>query len=256
MQETTLETPLTHSFISKLEKFHVLIVEADVHVRAIHLAFASDESYRVSTASDEKTTRELFAKGDVDLILLDADLSKDDGLSLVREIRRQAEVGVILLKEKFKKVDRIVALEMGADDCLAKSCNSRELLARAKNLLRRTNSTRAVVTEELKQLFLGWTINTASKKLTSPVGSEVRLTKYEFDILTTLYRNAGRVLSRDDIFYTVTGKSRVPTDRTVDVVISRLRHKIESDPKDPHIIVSVREVGYALGVPGLSARFV
>jgi two-component system, OmpR family, torCAD operon response regulator TorR len=225
---------------------HILIVEDDPIASSTLAAYLGKEGYRVSTAPAGKTMGELFAQGDVDLILLDISLPDEDGFSLLREIRRQSQVGVIMVTGKGEDVDRIVALELGADDYVIKPFNMRELFARAKNLLHRTQATRLVRADETVKHFAGWTLNLARRTLTSPAGEDVRLTQFEFDLLATLTRNPGCVLSRDSLIDHVNGHDRAPNDRTIDVLIGRLRRKIEVKPKQPRIIMTVRGVGYVL----------
>jgi len=227
---------------------HILIVDDDPVASTTLSAYLAKEGYQVSTAQDGERMRDIFAKGDVDLILLDIGLPDEDGFSLLREIRRQSEVGVIMVTGKSEDIDRIVALEMGADDYVVKPFNMRELFARSKNLLRRTVAARMVRKDEPVMRFAGWTLNTLRRALTSPSQEDVRLTRIEFELLDTLARNAGRVLSRDSLIDRVTGRDRAPSDRTIDVMIGRLRRKIEVTPHDPRIIVTVHGVGYVLTI--------
>ena len=231
---------LTHS--------HILIVEDDLVASTMLAAYFGKEGYRVSIAADGSTMRDLFSQGDVDLVLLDINLPDEDGFSLLREIRRQSEVGVIMVTGKAEDVDRIVALELGADDYVVKPFNTRELFARSKNLLRRTLLARLVKKDEPVKRFVGWTLCIPRRTLTSPAGDDVRLTRFEFELLATLGNNPGRVLSRDSLIDHVSGRDRAPSDRTIDVLIGRLRRKIEADPKSPRIIVTVQGVGYVLAV--------
>ena len=225
---------------------HILIVEDDPVASRALAAYLGKEGYKVSTAPDGQTTRDLFAKGDVDLILLDINLPDEDGFSLLREIRRESQVGVIMVTGKGEDVDRIVALELGADDYVIKPFNMRELFARAKNLLRRTQAARLARPDATVKRFAGWTLNLPRRSLTSPGGEDVRLTQFEFELLATLARNPGCVLSRDSLIDHVNGRDRAPNDRTIDVLIGRLRRKLEVSPKQPRIIVTVQGVGYVL----------
>jgi two-component system torCAD operon response regulator TorR len=227
---------------------HILIVDDDPVASTTLSAYLGKEGYQVSTARDGEGMRDLFAKGDVDLILLDIGLPDEDGFSLLREIRRQSEVGVIMVTGKSEDIDRIVALELGADDYVVKPFNMRELFARSKNLLRRTLAARTVRKDEPVMRFAGWTLNTLRRTLTSPAQEDVRLTRIEFELLDTLARNSGRVLSRDSLIDRVSGRDRAPSDRTIDVMIGRLRRKIEVTPHDPRIIITVHGVGYVLTV--------
>jgi two-component system, OmpR family, torCAD operon response regulator TorR len=232
--------------MSMLANNHILIVEDDLVASTTLSAYISKEGYRVSIAPDGETMRDMFAKGDVDLILLDINLPDEDGFSLLREIRRQSEVGVIMVTGKGEDVDRIVALELGADDYVVKPFNKRELFARAKNLLRRTMSARLVRKDEPVKRFAGWTLNIPRRTLTSPAGEDVRLTRFEFELLATLSKNPGCVMSRDSLIDHTSGRDRASSDRTIDVLIGRLRRKIEAIPNDPRIILTVQGVGYVL----------
>ena len=227
---------------------HILIVEDDLVASTFLSAYISKEGYRVSIAPDGQAMRDIFAKGDVDLILLDINLPDEDGFSLLREIRRQSEVGVIMVTGKAEDIDRIVALELGADDYVVKPFNIRELFARTKNLLRRTMSARQVLKDEPVKRFAGWSLSIPRRTLTSPNGEDVRLTRFEFELLATLSKNPGRVLSRDRLIDHVSGRDRASSDRTIDVLIGRLRRKIELIPSDPRIILTVQGVGYVLAV--------
>lgn len=233
-----------------LANSHILIVEDDPVASTTLSAYISKEGYRVSTAPDGETMRELFAKGDVDLILLDISLPDEDGFSLLREVRRQSEVGVIMVTGKAEDVDRIVALEMGADDYVVKPFNMRELFARTKNLLRRTQLAHVVRKDEAVKRFSGWTLNIPRRTLTSPTGKDVRLTMFEFELLAALCQNAGRVMTRDSLMDHVSGRDRAANDRTIDVLVGRLRRKLEATPADPRIIVTVQGVGYVLAGEG------
>lgn len=233
-----------------LANSHILIVEDDPVASTTLSAYISKEGYRVSTAPDGETMRELFAKGDVDLILLDISLPDEDGFSLLREVRRQSEVGVIMVTGKAEDVDRIVALEMGADDYVVKPFNTRELFARTKNLLRRTQLAHVVRKDEAVKRFSGWTLNIPRRTLMSPTGEDVRLTMFEFELLAALCQNAGRVMTRDSLMDHVSGRDRAANDRTIDVLVGRLRRKLEATPADPRIIVTVQGVGYVLAGEG------
>jgi two-component system torCAD operon response regulator TorR len=183
-------------------------------------------------------------RNDVSVVLLDISLPGEDGLLLLRELRRQSEVGVIMVTGRDDAVDRIVALELGADDYVTKPYNMRELLPRAKNLARRVAAARLHSPEEPKKSFDGWTLDIPHWTLTSPAGEEVRLTRAEFELLATLVGNRGRVSTRDSLIDHVSHRDRDPFDRTIDVLIGRLRRKIEEDPAKPRRIITVHGVGY------------
>lgn len=226
------------------EKNHILVVEDDATSRVTLCSYFEKEGYRVTEAVDGEQMRAAFAKGDVDLVMLDIRLPGEDGLTLLRELRQQSTVGVIMVTGKSDEVDRIVALEMGADDYVTKPFNPRELLVRAKNLLVRIAAARAAEKEERVKKFAGWSLNLNTRSLESPEGEDVRLTRGEFELLSALVRNPHRVMSRDNLLDCTSNRDWAPNDRTVDVLIGRLRRKVEPDPQAPSLIVTVHGLGY------------
>jgi two-component system, OmpR family, torCAD operon response regulator TorR len=223
---------------------HILVVEDDPVGRQTLAAYLRKENHRVSEAADGKAMRRIFAQGDVAVVMLDINLPGEDGLSLLRELRRQSEVGVIMVTGRDDSVDRIVALELGADDYVTKPYNMRELLPRTKNLARRVAASRRVAQDEPTKHFDGWTLDIPHWSLTAADGTETRLTRAEFELLATLVTNRGRVLSRDSLIDHVSGRDRDPLDRTIDVLVGRLRRKIEKDPATPRLIITVHGIGY------------
>ena len=223
---------------------HILVVEDDPVGRQTLCAYLRKENHRVSEAANGEAMRRVFASGDVDVVMLDINLPGEDGLSLLRELRRQSEVGVIMVTGRQDVVDRIVALELGADDYVTKPYNMRELLPRAKNLARRVAAARINSPDESNKQFDGWSLDIPHRTLTSPEGEDVRLTRAEFELLATFVTNRGRVLTRDGLIDHVSHRDRDPLDRTIDVLVGRLRRKIEKDPNRPHRIITVHGVGY------------
>lgn len=223
---------------------HILVVEDDPVGRETLAAYLRRDNHRVSEAADGDAMRRIFARGDVDVVMLDINLPNEDGLSLLREIRRQSQVGIIMVTGRQDAVDRIVALELGADDYVTKPYNMRELLPRAKNLARRVAANRANAPDEPKKTFDGWVLDIPHWTLTSPQGEEVRLTRAEFELLAAFVANRGRVLTRDALIDHVSHRDRDPLDRTIDVLVGRLRRKIEEDPARSRRIITVHGVGY------------
>ncbi|MFO1061566.1 MAG: response regulator [Dongiaceae bacterium] len=223
---------------------HVLVVEDDPVGRQTLAAYLARENHRVSEAENGDAMRRILAAGDVDVVMLDINLPGEDGLSLLRELRRRSEVGVIMVTSRDDQVDRIVALELGADDYVTKPYNMRELLPRTKNLARRVAAARRASEEDTRHAFEGWVIDIPHWTLTSPAGEEVRLTRAEFELLAAFVRRRGRVLTRDSLIDQVSGRDRDPLDRTIDVLVGRLRRKIEKDPASPRLIQTVHGVGY------------
>ncbi|MGZ5141514.1 MAG: response regulator, partial [Burkholderiales bacterium] len=201
---------------------------------------------RVSLAGDGREMDEAIQSGRIDLIVLDVMLPGEDGLSLCRRLRASSRVPVVMLTAKGDDVDRIVGLEMGADDYLSKPFNPRELLARIRAVLRRSslaaNSSREVAVRTL--MFQDWRLDCVARTLTNPRGSLVTLTSAEFDLLQSLCERSGRVLSRDQLLDLTQGRIAGAFERSVDVLISRVRRKIERDPHHPEFIKTVRSGGY------------
>ena len=224
---------------------HIVIVDDQPEICELVYDYLTSEGYRVSTASDGASMRKLLQQYDVDLVLLDIMLPGDDGLSLARQLRAQSDIGIIILTGRGETVDRIIGLEMGADDYLPKPFHLRELLARVKSVLRRA-STRTEAPKSAPQaaVFNGWKLDLTSRELIAPSGEEVRLTTGEFDLLAAFVGNANQVLSRDRLLDLARNRSSGPFDRTIDVQVGRLRKKLEDDPQNPSLIKTVRGSGY------------
>jgi DNA-binding response OmpR family regulator len=224
---------------------HIVIVDDQPEICELVYNYLTGEGYRVSTASDGPSMRRLLQQYDVDLVLLDIMLPGDDGLSLARQLRAQSDIGIIILTGRGETVDRIIGLEMGADDYLPKPFHLRELLARVKSVLRRA-SARTETSKVVPQsaVFNGWKLDLTSRELTAPSGEEVRLTTGEFDLLAAFVGNANQVLSRDRLLDLARNRASGPFDRTIDVQVGRLRKKLEDDPQNPSLIKTVRGSGY------------
>jgi two-component system OmpR family response regulator len=176
-------------------------------------------------------------------------LPGEDGLTLARALREESTVGIIILTGRGETVDRIIGLEMGADDYLPKPFHLRELLARVKSVLRRAstraqNEKAAGVSARARARFAGWHLDLSTRELVSPTGGEVRLTTGEFDLLAAFVNNANQVLSRDRLLDLARNREAGPFDRTIDVQVGRLRRKLEPDPQKPTMIKTVRGTGY------------
>jgi two-component system, OmpR family, response regulator len=213
------------------------------------IRYFEQEGYRISAAADGAELRAQLAAESVDVILLDVVMPGEDGLTLAREIRATSDVGIIMLTGRDEVLDRVVGLEVGADDYIAKPFHLREVLARVKSVLRRRKSSSATpappqepANETIR--FDGWLLDTGRRQLVSPKGEDVTLTTGEFDLLTALTKHSGRVLGRETLMDLTRGRRYEAFDRTIDAQIARLRKKIEADPKSPTLIKSVRGVGY------------
>jgi two-component system, OmpR family, torCAD operon response regulator TorR len=225
---------------------HILVVEDDAVTREKLVGYFEREGYRVSAAGDGKEMRALMARDSVSLVMLDINLPGEDGLLLTRELRAQSTVGIILVTGRSDAVDRIVGLEMGADDYVTKPFELRELLVRVKNLLWRIalmgSQTQAEESDDAVR-FGPWRFDIPRRQL-SKDGIAVRLTKAEYELLVAFVAHPGRVLSRERILSLISHRGDGPGDRTIDVLIRRLRGKMEQSPQDPQLFVTVHGEGY------------
>jgi two-component system OmpR family response regulator len=223
---------------------HILVVEDDPEISALVARYLKQNEFRVSTAGSGREMDRILADSRIDLIVLDVMLPEEDGFSICRRLRGTSQTPIIMLTAKAEDVDRIVGLELGADDYMAKPFNPRELLARIRAVLRRRPTITRVEPHRQAYLFNGWRLDGGLRRLTSPSGARVPLTSAETDLLQTFCDHAGRVLSRDQILDLTRGRAAGPFDRSVDVLISRLRQKIEVDARNPDFIKTIRSSGY------------
>jgi DNA-binding response OmpR family regulator len=234
--------------MTKLERRaeRILIVDDDPRIRQMVTRYFEDEGFVVTGASDGASMRKALADYTIDLILLDLVLpNSEDGLALAREVRATSDVPIVMLTGRDDVVDRIIGLEVGADDYIPKPFHLREVLARVRSILRRRRPVEAPQVE-IGQVFAfdGWRLEISRRRLLNPNDEEVELTTGEFDMLTVMIRNAGRVLTRDMLMDQTRGRQMEAFDRAIDAQIARLRKKIESNPTHPVLIRSVRGVGY------------
>ncbi|MBF0371641.1 MAG: two-component system response regulator TorR [Magnetococcales bacterium] len=226
-------------------KQHILVVEDEAVTRSMLVGYFQKAGFQVSEAENGHGLWKILHRGDVDLVLLDINLPGEDGLSLTRRLRTKSDIAIILVTARAEDVDRIVGLELGADDYVTKPFNERELLVRVKNLLRRTLAARSKDQKLKKRYqFKGWHLDVDQRRLTSPEGELVRLTNGEFLLLTAMVSRPGRVMTRDQLLNAVSSREWMPTDRTIDVMINRLRRKLDTNPGDAKMLVTVHGVGY------------
>lgn len=224
---------------------HILIVDDDRELRQLLTAFLARHEYRVDAAADGRAMDKLLETSRFDLIVLDLMLPDEDGLALCRRLRSTSSVPIIMLTALAEEIDRIVGLEMGADDYVVKPFNPRELLARIRAVLRRTGSASGVSRNGGKMLvFEGWRIDLSKRELYSPEGVLMPLTGGEFDLLVAFAERPQRILNRDQLLDLTRGRAATAYDRSIDVQLSRLRRKIEADPNEPALIKTVRGGGY------------
>jgi two-component system, OmpR family, response regulator len=226
----------------------LLVVDDDREIRDLLSALLSRRGYKVVTAREEQEMRQILESSRVDLIILDLMLPGKDGLAICRELRATKAIPIIMLTARGEPTDRIVGLEMGADDYLPKPFEVRELEARIKAVLRRSgasvSSSNPESTLGARFIFAGWTLDARQRQLLSPEGVLVDLTSGEFDLLLVFAERPQRVLSRDQLMDLARGREATAFDRSIDVQVSRLRSKIEGDPKVPELIKTVRSSGY------------
>jgi two-component system OmpR family response regulator len=223
----------------------LLIVDDDEDILSLLTLFFRKHGYTVRVAEDGVGMRAALAAGPVDLVILDIMLRGEDGFSLCRTLRTASRVPVIMLTAMADHTDRVVGLEIGADDYLTKPFDARELLARVKAVLRRTGETAGRPAETRPCLsFARWRLDVARRELRSEDGTLVLLSGGEFDLLLAFVEHPQRVLTRDQLLDLARGLSHAAYDRSIDVQVSRLRHKLEDDPKNPALIRTVRNGGY------------
>lgn len=226
----------------------ILIVEDELSSLNLLASYFELEDYVVYKAKNSDEAEKVLETKVVDIVLLDIKIPGKDGLSLTREIRGKSDIGIILVTQKKDDVDKIVGLEMGADDYVTKPYNPRELLVRVKNLLHRLKPVPAHESTRLEEArearFEGWTLQLGRRLLVSDTGENVQLTEGEFKLLSTLIKHAGSVLNRDQIMNRMERRDWFPTDRTIDVLVARIRKKLGDDRQHPRYINTARGTGY------------
>jgi two-component system, OmpR family, response regulator len=244
---------------TKAEDVHVLVVDDDPRIRSMLTDYLQEQGLRVSVAEDGREMWTCIDRSPVDVVLLDVVLPGEDGLTLARQLRARVETPIIMLTGRGDVVDRVVGLEMGADDYVAKPFHLREVLARIRSVLRRarvatpTAETAASDAPESGFTFDGWQVNLQRRQVYDPAGLEIVLTSGEYELLLAFVENPNRVLTRDRLMDLAKGRRWEAYDRSVDAQVARLRRKIEPDPKAPVLIKSVRGAGYIF-VPNVARR--
>jgi two-component system OmpR family response regulator len=229
---------------------HILVVDDDREIRNLLSKFLTKNGFRVSLAADGREMRRVLAEAKIDLIVLDLMLPGESGLTLCGQLRATTSTPIIMLTAVSEETDRIIGLEMGADDYLPKPFNPRELLARIRAILRRTEDRAAVAVSASGEsdpvfTFDGWKLHPARRQLLDPAGHQVELTGGEFDLLVTLVERPQRVLSRDRLLDLTKGRAASLFDRSIDVQIGRLRRKLETTVTGAGgLIATVRGGGY------------
>ncbi len=225
---------------------HILIVDDDREIRALVGDYLRRNGYRTSLAADGRQMRRILDDARIDLVILDLMLPGEDGLSLCRDLRARSNLPVLMLTAKGDPVDRVIGLEMGADDYLGKPFEPRELLARIRSVLRRTSALPANLAPDgvRRYRFAGWTWDSSLYQLVSPQGVVVVLSGAEYRLLQVFMTHPNRVLTRDQLMDLTRGKDADPFDRSIDLRVSRLRQKLGDDARSPALIKTLRGEGY------------
>lgn len=237
--------PDTHNLLMD-SAAHVLFVEDDPEIRGLVADFLRQSGFKVTVAQDGDEMDRVMAASPVDLLLLDIMLPREDGLSLCRRVRASGNLPVIMLTARGSEIDRVVGLEMGADDYLSKPFSTNELVARIRALLRRSQYVPPQAHSRGRSVLtvMGWRLELVARRLYSRDGTRVPLTGGEFELLVAFCEHANRVLTREQLLDFTRGRAPAAIDRSVDIQVSRLRRKIEKDPRDPVLIQTVRSGGY------------
>jgi two-component system OmpR family response regulator len=232
---------------------HILVVDDDASIRQLLADYLGENDLRVTTVPDGAQMRAALAEHAVDLIVLDLRLGSEDGMTLARQVRDESSIPIIIVTGRQDSVDRVMGLELGADDYVTKPFDSRELLARIRAVLRRYQTAAEILPARDQKRrayrFGGWELNLRTRRLTAPEGERIDLTNGEFSLLQAFCAAPQRVLSRDQLLDLSRLNSAEVYDRSIDVQILRLRRKIEADPAQPQYIKTQRGAGYIFNAP-------
>ena len=228
------------------DRVHLLVVDDDAGVLDLLRRYFTGQGFEVSAAANGTEMRDALARAAVDLVLLDLGLPGEDGFELTRQLRRSWNGALIIITGRGESVDRVVGLELGADDYVTKPFDLRELLARVRSVLRRAapSADPGDAANQIALQFGNFLLIPESRTLRTAGGETIALTTGEYELLRVLVEHPNRVLSRDDLMERIHGRNAGPFDRAIDVQIGRLRRKVESDPANPELIKSVRGAGY------------
>lgn len=241
---------LTANPCAPMKQDHLLLVDDDPELRELLCDYLGQSGFRITAVGDGREMQRALDAAPVDLVILDLMLPGEDGLSLCRRLRAKSRIPILMLTARGDEIDRIVGLEMGADDYLAKPFNPRELLARIRSVLRRAESLPENLADEDVRAFrfAGWTLDTRTRQLLSPAGVLVDLSGTEYKLLRLLAEHPNRVLSRDQLLEFTQGREAAPYDRAIDMQIGRLRRKLDDDAREARLLKTVRNEGYVLAV--------
>ncbi|MEM6708580.1 MAG: response regulator [Pseudomonadota bacterium] len=226
------------------EQEHILVVEDEPITREQLVSYFEEEGFQVTATGQGDEVQGLLDNHDITLILLDIKLPGKDGLTLTREIRANSDVGVILVTSKQEQIDRILGLESGADDYVTKPFDPRELLSRARNLLRRVHSQQSLRKKNHIRKFDGWTLDLNKRELLSPEGEQKQLSAGEYQLLLAFMEKAGEVMNRDQLMNRIRNREWFPDDRYIDVLVGQLRKKLGERAANAKIIATIHGTGY------------
>ncbi len=226
------------------EPDHILVVEDEPITREQLVAYFEDEGFRVSSTGSGDEVQKIVTDTDVILVLLDIKLPGKDGLTLTREIRANSDIGIILVTSKQEQIDRILGLESGADDYVTKPFDPRELLSRARNLIRRVEMQQSQRRRNHLRTFDGWSLDLNKRELTSPEGEPVQLSAGEYQLLLAFMEQAGEVMNRDQLMNRIRNREWFPDDRYIDVLVGQLRKKLGERAANAKIIATIHGTGY------------
>jgi two-component system OmpR family response regulator len=222
----------------------ILIVDDDEQIRQLLREYLAGFGMSVTGVTDGVAMEESLAKNSFDLVILDLMLPGEDGLSLCRSLRVKSDIPILMLTARGEAMDRVVGLEVGADDYIVKPFEPRELVARIQSILRRSRTGRGSLTEKKEAEFMGWRLDLILRQLVSPDQIVIPLSNAEFRLLAVLVEHPNRVLTREFLLDEARGRGMELFDRSIDILISRVRQKLNDDPRTPSLIKTVRGEGY------------
>ncbi len=226
------------------EQDHILVVEDEPITREQLVSYFEDEGFKVSSTGSGDEVMQIIKDSDITLLLLDIKLPGKDGLTLTREIRASSDLGIILVTSKQEQIDRILGLESGADDYVTKPFDPRELLSRARNLIRRVHIQQSQRKKNHICKFEGWTLDLNKRELTSPEGTQEQLSAGEYQLLLAFMEKAGEVMNRDQLMNRIRNREWFPDDRYIDVLVGQLRKKLGERAATAKIIATIHGTGY------------
>jgi two-component system OmpR family response regulator len=227
---------------------HILVVDDDAEINSLLCNYLSRFGFVVHAAGDGPSMHEQLARQHIDLIVLDLQLPGEDGVSLARNLRTTNDVPIVMLTARSSPIDRVIGLEVGADDYMSKPFEPRELVARIQVVLRRARGQRDEPVSRDVIRFDGWQLVRKERSLTSPKGLSVPLSNAEYQLLSTFLKAPRHLLTRDQLMHQTRGQGLGPEARSIDLLVSRLRHKLDDDARDPTLIQTVRGGGYVFNV--------